>query len=120
MEEYFHKNKAVKIKTIQPFLDAKLNDEEHNMLLDAEELDNQYNELKAEMVQEELNEFKRLDKEFIFNNYERHFNVSRSKLYAALVGLSKANDEIVRYTRKVNKSIEGINRLKIYYTLEGN
>ncbi len=119
IEEFLNKNQSVNLKNIQSFLSTKLTFENTNLLLDAGLLDEELYERKRELSLIQINELTRLDKQFMFGNYQRHCDVSRKVLIAALVGNRKAGEEMSRVNRSMNKYLDKISACKIYYTLEG-
>jgi len=112
VEELAKQNQSLKIKNIQPFLEVKITREENKMLIDAEEIEAHYWELKDELNTKFYEELQRLDKEFTFNNYQRRFNANRSIVASALIGKGKAIDEFIKSNKKLSKLVEKGNRNK--------
>jgi hypothetical protein len=66
------------------------------------ELEAQYEKKKKTLQKIKRDELDRISKEFLTNEYERRFNVSKKTIVSAIVGEDNTDSEIIRQSREEN------------------
>lgn len=66
------------------------------------ELEAQYEKKKKNLQKIKRDELDRISKEFLTNEYERRFNVSKKTIVSAIVGEDNTDSEIIRQSREEN------------------
>lgn len=66
------------------------------------ELEAQYENKKKTLQKIKRDELDRISKEFLTNEYERRFNVSKKTIVSAIVGEDNTDSEIIRQSREEN------------------
>ena len=62
-------------------------------------LEDQFEKVKKAMLEMKTSLLEKINKEFLFNDYERRFNIKLEELLLALVGEESLNSEIAKQNK---------------------
>jgi hypothetical protein len=77
----------------------KIDDESFKLIQKIRDLEKQHQEIKEELNELKQKELKRINKEFLINDYKRRFNVSQETVISAIIGEDNAANELIKQMR---------------------
>ncbi len=70
---------------------------------ETEQVEYKYNNIKSKMKILKDKEFERIGKEFLINNYEKRFRVTKEVVYSAIIGEDKAKVALAGQAKKLDE-----------------
>ena len=98
-----HENEVLTMRKIHKIIDQndknKIDDEAIKYVSFIKNIEKQLVELKIELSDIKKSELKRINKEFLINDYERRFNIDQKGLISAIIGEDYVASEYTRQLR---------------------
>jgi len=91
--------------------DNNINDNYADIDKKVEKLEEEIRLIEKDIENLKNNELKRINKEFLYNEYERRFNIKYNYLISSLFGLNN-NDEVLSLNREKNNLFENLKKIK--------
>ena len=105
---------CLSFKKISKIIDSneknKIDNEALKYLNQIKSVEKELSDLKTELILMKNNELKRINKEFLINDYNRRFNVNQETVLSAIMGEDTASTELIRQLREQKVNINLINR----------
>jgi len=96
----------------------KIDDEALKCLTYIKNLEKQLNDIRNELTLFKKNELKRINREFLTNDYERRFKVNQETIISAIVGDDFVSSEYSRQVRDQKNYFKSIKLCKTFNFLE--
>jgi hypothetical protein len=78
---------------------SKIDENTINSFKAVKELQNSINDLKLKMESLKSKELKRINKEFLTNNYQRRYNITQEEVISAIVGEDNTIKEYAKFVK---------------------
>ena len=91
----------------------KIDDESFKFIQKIRDLEKQHQEIKEELNEMKQKELKRINKDFLINDYKRRFNVSQETVISAIIGEDNAANELIKQKRDQKVLNQANNRITL-------